>query len=539
MPRINLAKDFKGFNYITSETFNLPAGADALFDNSGKIALSLMPSIASLGLDLSDYTSDNGVKLTNTKADGAVELIAASGKNLKLNYDGSLIYNGAAQNAANGLVVLDSNAKIAASMLPDLAITQVYTADASSAVVGTDSVLGLIKTALGANIPQRGDVVIITATGKEQADAFGGTYLFTADVASVAGITASDYVKTYVPTGSITTVNGRTPNASGAVTVGWTNIGDGSVTSFGVASGVVSVNGITLAAVGSSSDAASANTIYGAKAYADGLVAALDGSATIASVANDVVTIKAGIVEVDGVVSNNTSADIVLSKVAKTGAAVDVSIADAGNLITATNVEAALAEIAGEIDAMDADLDATGTAANGGVFVVSGVTQVDGKITGIDSVEVEQAGAAAAVLGTAQDTATANTVYGAKAAAAAASQAASVADGKAVGAQNTADGIKTAISGKVVELVEKTITLANGQVGGVAETGITSAIVEGVVTMVVPGRVICVYDSTGKQVYPDITYSKTNGSTTLVADYGTTTPDTTWDVTYSKAITIA
>ena len=55
MPRINLAKDFKGFNYITSETFNLPAGADALFDNSGKIALSLMPSIASLGLDFSDF----------------------------------------------------------------------------------------------------------------------------------------------------------------------------------------------------------------------------------------------------------------------------------------------------------------------------------------------------------------------------------------------------------------------------------------------------------------------------------------------------
>lgn len=49
------------------------------------------------------------------------------------------------------------------------------------------------------------------------------------------------------------------------------------------------------------------------------------------------------------------------------------------------------------IAAMDSELDATGTAAKGGVFVVSGVTQVDGVITAVDSVEVEQAGAAAAV----------------------------------------------------------------------------------------------------------------------------------------------
>lgn len=50
-----------------------------------------------------------------------------------------------------------------------------------------------------------------------------------------------------------------------------------------------------------------------------------------------------------------------------------------------------------KIDALDAELDATGTAQHSGTFVVSGVTQVDGVITAVDSVEVENAGAVAAL----------------------------------------------------------------------------------------------------------------------------------------------
>ena len=49
------------------------------------------------------------------------------------------------------------------------------------------------------------------------------------------------------------------------------------------------------------------------------------------------------------------------------------------------------------IQTLDADLDASGTPAHNGTFVVSGVTEVDGVITSVDSVEVEAAGAAAAV----------------------------------------------------------------------------------------------------------------------------------------------
>lgn len=49
------------------------------------------------------------------------------------------------------------------------------------------------------------------------------------------------------------------------------------------------------------------------------------------------------------------------------------------------------------IAALDADLDASGTAQHSGTFVVSGVTQTDGTIVSVDSVEVEAAGAAAAL----------------------------------------------------------------------------------------------------------------------------------------------
>lgn len=74
---------------------------------------------------------------------------------------------------------------------------------------------------------------------------------------------------------------------------------------------------------------------------------------------------------------------------------------------------------AAAVAALDADLDASGTAQHSGTFVVSGVTQVDGEITAVDSVEVEAAGAAAAALstaiGTSSDAASADTINGAKA----------------------------------------------------------------------------------------------------------------------------
>lgn len=84
-------------------------------------------------------------------------------------------------------------------------------------------------------------------------------------------------------------------------------------------------------------------------------------------------------------------------------------------LVGATSVAS---QISTAVQALDADLDATGTPANGGVFVVSGVTEVDGVLTAVDSVEVDAAGAAATaksqVIGANGDASNANTVFGAK-----------------------------------------------------------------------------------------------------------------------------
>lgn len=73
---------------------------------------------------------------------------------------------------------------------------------------------------------------------------------------------------------------------------------------------------------------------------------------------------------------------LALAAVASTGAAANVSIADAGNIITATTVEGALQEIAAEIDAMD--LTATDVVAlnEGKTALQAGkISETDGKVT--------------------------------------------------------------------------------------------------------------------------------------------------------------
>lgn len=80
-------------------------------------------------------------------------------------------------------------------------------------------------------------------------------------------------------------------------------------------------------------------------------------------------------------------------------AAVLGTAADTADKATVYGVKAYADQLVADLDA---DLDAVGTAAKDGTFVVSGVTQVDGKITAVDSVEVEKAGAAAAALDTAK-----------------------------------------------------------------------------------------------------------------------------------------
>ncbi len=73
---------------------------------------------------------------------------------------------------------------------------------------------------------------------------------------------------------------------------------------------------------------------------------------------------------------------LTLAKVAGSGKAIDVTITDTGNIITATTVEGALAEIAAEIDAMD--LNATDVVAlnEGATALQAGkISQTDGKVS--------------------------------------------------------------------------------------------------------------------------------------------------------------
>lgn len=155
------------------------------------------------------------------------------------------------------------------------------------------------------------------------------------------------------------------------------------------------------AVIGQSGDAASADTVYGAKAYADAAIADLDADldATTDATITDTekVAVVTGITEVDGVITSVDSFDVDKAGAAtRAKNAVIGSASDDANASTVYGAKAYADSVVGSAVAdLDADLDATGTAQHAGVFVVSGVTQVDGEITAVDSTEVEVAGAAA------------------------------------------------------------------------------------------------------------------------------------------------
>lgn len=88
-----------------------------------------------------------------------------------------------------------------------------------------------------------------------------------------------------------------------------------------------------------------------------GAITGMDSTATIASKSGNVVTLKAGLVQTDGVVTNDTSADITLASVAATGAASDVALTDTDNHFTADNVEAALAQLATSVESLSGSFD--------------------------------------------------------------------------------------------------------------------------------------------------------------------------------------
>lgn len=161
--------------------------------------------------------------------------------------------------------------------------------------------------------------------------------------------------------------------------------------------------------IGQNGDAASANTIYGAKAYADAAIAGLDADvdATTNATVTDAekVAVVTGVIEVDGVITAVDSIDV--DKAGAATRAKNAVIGASGDAASANTIFGAKAYadsiVSGGLANLDADLDASGTAQHAGVFVVSGVTQVDGAVTAVDSTEVEVAGAAAAAEQAAKD----------------------------------------------------------------------------------------------------------------------------------------
>ena len=151
--------------------------------------------------------------------------------------------------------------------------------------------------------------------------------------------------------------------------------------------------------IGESTDTASADTIYGAKAYAD---------AAITAASSDYATAAQGDLADTALqsISHGTDSNYITITVGtKSSNSQTVSgSATVQAMSSADSSHKGLAEasdvksyVSGIVNGLDADLDATGTAQHSGTFVVSGVTEANGVITGVDSVEVESAGAAAAV----------------------------------------------------------------------------------------------------------------------------------------------
>ena len=88
--------------------------------------------------------------------------------------------------------------------------------------------------------------------------------------------------------------------------------------------------------------------------YVNTAIADLDVPQVTVAEANDGIVTIYNINEVDGKIGQFTPAAVTLAKVATTGAAEDVTIADAGNLYEAENVESALAEVMSKVNAVDA-----------------------------------------------------------------------------------------------------------------------------------------------------------------------------------------
>lgn len=128
------------------------------------------------------------------------------------------------------------------------------------------------------------------------------------------------------------------------------------------------------------------------------LNADFDAALGVSDTDTEAVAVMSGVTQTNGVLASVDSVAVDAAGAAtRAKAAVIGASGDAANANTIYGAKAyADAAVNTAVTDLDADFDANGVAAHSGVFVMSGVTQVDGEITAIDSTEVEVAGAAAA-----------------------------------------------------------------------------------------------------------------------------------------------
>lgn len=137
-------------------------------------------------------------------------------------------------------------------------------------------------------------------------------------------------------------------------------------------------------------------------------------------------SVVTGITEVDGVITHIDEVALTAQNIAYNSSNVKTALDTIGTIpgtSQATTVIGYIDEKVGAgVSTLDADLDAALTVNDTdpeALAVVTGVTEVDGVITAIDSAAADAAGAAtrakAAVIGQSGDAASANTIYGAKA----------------------------------------------------------------------------------------------------------------------------
>lgn len=200
-------------------------------------------------------------------------------------------------NAAGKLVQVSVDGKIPNSLIPDLAITNVWTIDASAEGNTTKTVVELIQAAVTDKTElQSGDTIIITASDYERATAVAGTYMFKETV-EVANITGDEYIKLYAPAGSVTTVNNVSP-VGGNITLTLANIisSDQATLLEGITvSGQdVTVGGITLATKQSITDIDSAYKAAD-KTIQDQIGTGFDSTNTVKKAIDDLSTANSGI----------------------------------------------------------------------------------------------------------------------------------------------------------------------------------------------------------------------------------------------------